>query len=107
MRNSARFVKAHAMSTGKLGVTGFCWGGGTTNFLAVTLGGDLQALGPGHGAEYGGRHLLVQDLDIAGIDRHLLKDIISFAGFRSSLKVVDGDPSTLPVYTGATMSADS
>ena len=30
MLNSARFVKAHALSTGKLGVTGFCWGGGTT-----------------------------------------------------------------------------
>ena len=38
MLNSARYLKAHALSTGKLGVTGFCWGGGTTNFLAVTLG---------------------------------------------------------------------
>ncbi len=38
MVNSARFLKAHALSTGKLGVTGFCWGGSTTNFLAVTLG---------------------------------------------------------------------
>ncbi len=26
--NSARFVKAHALSTGKLGATGFCFGGG-------------------------------------------------------------------------------
>ena len=43
MVNSARYLKAHALSTGKLGVTGFCWGGGTTNFLAVTLGADLQA----------------------------------------------------------------
>src|SRR5262247_881766 len=32
MLNSARFVKAHKLSTGKLGVTGFCWGGSTTNF---------------------------------------------------------------------------
>src|SRR5262245_65056050 len=38
MLNSARFVKAHASSTGRLGVTGFCWGGGTTNWLAATLG---------------------------------------------------------------------
>ena len=38
MINSARYLKAQAISTGKLGVTGFCWGGGTTNFLAVTLG---------------------------------------------------------------------
>ena len=43
MVNSARFLKAHALSTGKLGVTGFCWGGSTTNFLAVTLGADVQA----------------------------------------------------------------
>ena len=35
MVNSARYLKAHELSTGKLGVTGFCWGGGTTNFLAV------------------------------------------------------------------------
>ena len=50
MVNSARYVKSHALSTGKLGATGFCWGGGTTNFLAVTLGGDLQAGVPFYGA---------------------------------------------------------
>jgi carboxymethylenebutenolidase len=50
MVNSARFVKAHALSTGKLGVTGFCWGGGTTNFLAATLGADVQAAVPFYGA---------------------------------------------------------
>jgi carboxymethylenebutenolidase len=50
MVNSARFLKAHALSTGKLGVTGFCWGGSTTNFLAVTLGPDLQAGVPFYGA---------------------------------------------------------
>src|SRR5258706_3515930 len=44
--NSARFVKAHKSSNGKLGVTGFCWGGGTTNFLAVALGSDMQAGAP-------------------------------------------------------------
>jgi carboxymethylenebutenolidase len=50
MVNSARFVKSHALSTGKLGVTGFCWGGGTTNFLAVTLGPELSAGVPFYGA---------------------------------------------------------
>ena len=43
MANSARFLKAHRLSTGKLGVTGFCWGGGATNFLAVTLGAEMNA----------------------------------------------------------------
>ena len=49
MLNSARYLKAHELSNGKLGATGFCWGGGTTNFLAVTLGGDLQAAVPYYG----------------------------------------------------------
>jgi carboxymethylenebutenolidase len=50
MLNSARYLKAHELSTGKLGATGFCWGGGTTNFLAVTLGPDLKAAVPFYGA---------------------------------------------------------
>ena len=50
MLNSARTLKTHALSTGKLGVTGFCWGGGTTNFLAATLGADMQAGVPFYGA---------------------------------------------------------
>lgn len=49
MLNSARFVKTHDTSTGKLGATGFCWGGATTNFLAVTLGQELQAGVPFYG----------------------------------------------------------
>jgi len=55
MLNSARYVKAHQLSNGKLGATGFCWGGGTTNFLAVTLGADLQAGVPYYGAGGGDR----------------------------------------------------
>jgi carboxymethylenebutenolidase len=50
MLNGGRFVKAHAKSNGKLGATGFCFGGGVTNFLAVELGGDLQAAAPFYGA---------------------------------------------------------
>jgi carboxymethylenebutenolidase len=50
MLNSARFLKSHALSSGKLGATGFCWGGSTTNFLAVSLGADLKAAVPFYGA---------------------------------------------------------
>ena len=50
MLNSARFLKTHKLSTGKLGVTGFCWGGSTTNFLAAALGADMQAGVPYYGA---------------------------------------------------------
>jgi len=50
MLNSAKFVQSHELSTGKLGSTGFCWGGGTTNFLAATMGSDLQAAVPFYGS---------------------------------------------------------
>ncbi|MBC7778808.1 MAG: dienelactone hydrolase family protein [Proteobacteria bacterium] len=50
MVNSARFLKAHPLSNGKLGTTGFCWGGGVTNYLATVLGPDLLAGAPYYGA---------------------------------------------------------
>ena len=50
MLNSALYVKAHSLSTGSLGVTGFCWGGSTTNALATTLGTQLRAAAPFYGA---------------------------------------------------------
>lgn len=49
MVNSALYLKSHALSSRKLGATGFCWGGGMTNDLAVTLGGDLNAGVPFYG----------------------------------------------------------
>lgn len=50
MLNGARFVKAHPLSSGRLGVTGFCWGGGTTNWIATELGDELHAGVPYYGA---------------------------------------------------------
>ena len=50
MINSARFLKGHDLSNGRLGATGFCWGGGMTNRLAAELGSDLQAGVPFYGA---------------------------------------------------------
>ncbi len=50
MLNSARFLKAHEDSSGKLGAVGFCWGGGTVNKLAVHMGDDLSAGVPFYGA---------------------------------------------------------
>lgn len=48
--NSAKYLKAHALSNGKLGATGFCYGGGVVNWLAVTMGADLQAGVPFYGS---------------------------------------------------------
>jgi carboxymethylenebutenolidase len=50
MLNSARFVKFHELSSGRLGVTGFCWGGGICNHLATVMGSDLHAAVPYYGA---------------------------------------------------------
>jgi len=49
LSNSARFLKGHALSTGKLGATGFCYGGGVINALAVAMGSDLNAGVPFYG----------------------------------------------------------
>ncbi|MEL6368123.1 MAG: dienelactone hydrolase family protein [Pseudomonadota bacterium] len=49
IENSARFVKAHTLSTGKLGATGFCWGGGMANALATRMGTDIHAVAPYYG----------------------------------------------------------
>jgi carboxymethylenebutenolidase len=48
--NSALLVKTHKLSTGALGATGFCFGGGVANYLATALGSDLRAGAPYYGA---------------------------------------------------------
>ncbi|UUX48483.1 dienelactone hydrolase family protein [Nisaea acidiphila] len=47
--NGAKFLKDHPLSNGKLGATGFCFGGGVTNWLATEMGADLAAGVPFYG----------------------------------------------------------
>ncbi len=46
---AAVWLKNRPDSTGKLGVTGFCFGGGIANTLAVRMGADLAAAAPYYG----------------------------------------------------------
>lgn len=46
---AAVWLKNRPDSTGKLGVTGFCFGGGIANTLAVRMGADLAAAVPFYG----------------------------------------------------------
>jgi carboxymethylenebutenolidase len=54
---SAKWLKARADSTKKLGAVGFCFGGGMVNQLAVMLGKDLNA-----GVAYYGRQAGIADV---------------------------------------------
>ena len=47
--NSAKYLKSHSLSSGKLGATGFCYGGGVINALAVEMGDGLNAGAPFYG----------------------------------------------------------
>jgi carboxymethylenebutenolidase len=46
---AAVWLKNRPDSTGKLGATGFCFGGGVVNQLAVRIGADMAAIAPYYG----------------------------------------------------------
>jgi len=47
---AVKYLKTHPQSTGKVGVMGFCWGGGMTNQVAVNSP-DLSAAAPFYGMQ--------------------------------------------------------
>jgi carboxymethylenebutenolidase len=47
---AARWLKARSDCTGRIGATGFCFGGGLSNQLAAILGPDLAAAAPFYGS---------------------------------------------------------
>jgi carboxymethylenebutenolidase len=47
---AVKYLKTHPLSTGKVGCTGFCWGGGMTNQVAVNCP-DLDAAVPYYGKQ--------------------------------------------------------
>ena len=48
---AAQWLKAHPGGTGKVGVTGFCFGGSMSNALAGLMGPDLAAAAPYYGGQ--------------------------------------------------------
>jgi carboxymethylenebutenolidase len=48
---AARWLKARKDGNGKVGVVGFCFGGGISNALAVRMGADLNAAVPFYGGQ--------------------------------------------------------
>ena len=74
---AAKFLKAHDLSSGKLGVVGFCFGGYISNMLAATLPGIVNAAVPFYGTP--AKEPVVQNvkgplmLQFAGLDKRVNK----------------------------------
>lgn len=48
---TVKWLSAHAASNGKVGITGFCWGGRMSNAVAVAGGSDVLAAAPYYGSQ--------------------------------------------------------
>jgi carboxymethylenebutenolidase len=97
---AVKYLKTHALSTGKVGVVGFCWGGAAANQVAVSTP-DVSAVVP-----YYGRQPADQDvpkikapllLHYAGIDENVNKGI---PAYEAALKKASIDYK-LYMYEGA------
>jgi len=78
---AVRYLKTHPLSTGKIGVIGFCWGGGVANQLAVNSP-DLSAVVPYYGAQPASEDVPKIKasllLHYAGLDERINKGIPAF-----------------------------
>ncbi len=97
---AVQYLKTHPLSTGKVGCTGFCWGGAMTNQVAVRSP-DLIAAVP-----YYGRQPAVEDvpktnaaflLQYAGLDERINRGIPEF---EEALKKADIEYKVF-IYEGA------
>jgi carboxymethylenebutenolidase len=75
------YLKTHPLSTGKVGVVGFCWGGGIANQLAVNSP-DLSAVVPYYGTQPASEDVAKIKasllLHYAGLDERINKGIPAF-----------------------------
>jgi carboxymethylenebutenolidase len=98
--NSARFLKTHKMSTGKLGVTGFCYGGGVVNYLATALGQDMHAGAPYYGVAADTESVAkIKAPLLCHLAEHDERINATYPAFESALKAA-GVPYQVHVYPG-------
>jgi len=97
---AAKYLKTNPMSTGKVGVVGFCWGGAMANQVAVNFSGLTAAV------PYYGRQPASEDvpkirasllLHYAGLDERINKGITEF---EAALKAASVDYK-MYLYEGA------
>ncbi|MBC8140755.1 MAG: dienelactone hydrolase family protein [Armatimonadetes bacterium] len=98
---AAKWLKAHAQCSGKIGAVGFCFGGAVTNMLAVTLGADLAAGVPYYGgqpnAEDAAKVKSPLLLQYAGLDKRVNDGWPAYEAVLKAHKV----PYTAHIYEGA------
>jgi carboxymethylenebutenolidase len=97
---AVRYLKTHPLSTGKIGVIGFCWGGGMANQLAVNSP-DLSGVVPYYGAQPASEDVSKIKasllLHYAGLDERINKGI---PAFEAALKKASVDYK-IYIYEGA------
>ena len=90
MVNSAEYLASHELAGDKLGVTGFCWGGYATNYLAARLGEKVTAGVPFYGrgvtAEETTNIKAALSVQAAGIDERINA---AWPDFEAALKAND------------------
>jgi len=97
---AVKYLKTHPKSTGKVGVIGFCWGGGMANQVAVNFP-DLSAAVPFYGRQPASEDVSQIKapllLHYAGLDERINKGI---PAFEAALKAASVDYK-LYMYEGA------
>ena len=98
---AARWLDAHPRSTGKVGVVGFCFGGGMANTLAVRIPGVIDAAVPFYGRQPDAADVPKIDAPIQTHNAGLDERILAGAPAYEAALTAAGVPFEAHVYEGA------